>query len=486
MPTDNKLSFEEQLHGRKKIYTSYPYIDDSNIADVLMKAYQKHAVNSAQIEYLFNYYKGLQPILGREKKIRPEINNKVVENHAYSIVQFLTGYLLEKPIQYVARKDAVDNDSLIGFNDYLELESKESKDKHIAHDQAICGQAYRLVLPNKVYNPADDDQSPFKISTAHPSFAFVVYSSTLEKQPMLGVSMYLEKIGGEDHVILQAYSIDWFWEYDYTASTIRDKQPNTFGYIPLIEYPYNEERIGAFEMVIPLLNAINKVQSNRLDGVEQFIQALLVFKNANINKEQMSELIEMGAIKITDTGELKANVEYLTQELNQEQVQKLKDDLLDVIYHIVGMPNRAKSGGGDTGTAIVYRNGWEETASKIQDVELTFKESEKQFLRVALYYTKIQTRGKNKLKLSDIEVKFTRKNYENTYQKAQILDLMLKNNKVAPRLAFVSCGLFSDPEGAYAESEEYMKEQEAKLPKPQPQPQPVPQPQPQPSEGGDE
>lgn len=61
---------------------------------------------------------------------------------------------------------------------------------------------------------------------------------------------------------------------------------------------------------------------------------------------------------------------------------------------------------------------------------------------------------------------------------------MLKNNKVAPRLAFVSCGLFSDPEGAYAESEEYMKQQEAKLPKPQPQP--VPQPQPQPSEGGDE
>ena len=463
---------ELQLNGRRKIFTTYSSVDDSNIAQILTNTYPIHATNSAQIEYLFNYYKGLQPILQREKKVRPEINNKVVENHAYSIVQFLVGYLLEKPIQYVARKDAVDNDSLISFNDYLELESKESKDKNIAHIQAICGTAYRLALPNKAFEPNDEDKAPFKISTSNPQFTYVVYSTDLESRPLLGVAMYLKRIDGSDHVILQAYSVDTYWEYDYTGATLLDRRDNTYGYIPIIEYPYNEERMGAFEPVIPLLDAINKVQSNRLDGVEQFIQALLVFKNADISADEIAKLLELGAIKITDTGELKANVEYLTQELNQTQVQTLKNDLLDVIYHIVGMPNRSKSGGGDTGTAIVYRNGWEETASKIQDVELTFKESEKQFLRVIIHYTQILTRGKNKLKVSDIEIKFTRKNYENTYQKAQILDMLLKNNKIAPRLAFVSCGLFSDPEGAYQESQEYynnsVKEQQAQFqPKPQ-------------------
>ena len=448
--------------GRRKIYIGYDYVDDANITEILMMTYPQYINNVAEIEYLFDYYKGIQPILERTKKVRPEINNKVVENHAFSIVQFLTGYLLEKPIQYVARKEEVDNDSLIQMNDYLEIESKESKDKRIAHDQAVCGTAYRLVIPNKEYDARHDDgsKSPFEITTINPRLAYVVYSTNLEAKPLLAVVVYRKREVGDDkeHIILQAYSKDLYWELDYGASAVIDRKENTYGYIPLIEYPYNEERIGAFEPVIPMLDAINKVQSNRLDGVEQFIQALLVFKNAEINKEQVEQLLELGAIKITDTGELKANVEYLTQELNQTQVQTLKNDLLNVVYHIVGMPTRSTSGSGDTGTAVIYRNGWEETNSKIQDVELTFKESEKQFLAVAMAFTRTLTLGKNKLKLSDIEVKFTRKNYENTYQKAQILDTMLKNPKIAPRLAFVSCGLFSDPEGAYAESEAYYKD----------------------------
>ena len=462
---EKKEPRELVLSGRRKIYTSYSVIDDSNIVNVLTETYPQFMNNVAEIDYLFDYLRGLQPILGRKKDVRPEINNRIVENHAYSIVQFLTGYLLEKPIQYVARKEAVDNNSLIAFNDYLELESKESKDKKIAHDQATCGVAYRLVIPNNDFDFRVDEgnKSPFIISTMNPRLAYVVYSTGLESKQMLGVIVYRRKDEtNSEHLILQAYTDTMFWEFDYGARAVLKRRENNYGFIPLIEYPYNEERIGAFEIVIPLLNAINKVQSNRLDGVEQFIQSLLVFKNADINKEQLKQLLELGAIKITDTGEYKANVEYLTQELNQEQVQKLKDDLLNVVYHIVGLPNRSKSGGGDTGQAIVYRNGWEETASKIQDVELMFKESERQFLRVALSFTNTLTLGKNKLKLSDIEVKFTRKNYENTYQKAQILDLMLKNNKVAPRLAFVTCGLFQDPEGAYSESVEYYEKNVAK------------------------
>ena len=457
--------------GRQKIYIGYETVNDANIVDILMETYPKFINNVAEINFLFDYYRGIQPILQRKKDVRPEINNKIVENHANSIVQFKTGYLLEKPIQYVARKEAVDDKSLTSFNDYLEIVSKESQDKRIAHDQAICGVAYRLTLPNNDFVD-DGNHSPFKIATINPRLAYVVYSTALESEPLLGVVIFRKRTENTEHIILQAYSKDKYYEFDYGASAVLHKKENTLGFIPLVEYPYSEERIGAFEVVIPLLDAINNVQSNRLDGVEQFIQALLVFKNVDIKKEELTELLELGAIKIADNGEIKANVDYLTKELNQEQVQKLKDDLLNVVYHIVGMPNRSKSGGGDTGTAVIYRNGWEEADSKIQDVELMFKESEKQFLKIALTCTKVLTYGKNKLKFSDLEVKFTRKNYENTLQKAQILNLMLNNDKIAPRLAFVTCGLFQDAEGAYAESEAYFKTNQGKQePKPNPAPQ---------------
>jgi len=66
------------------------------------------------------------------------------------------------------------------------------------------------------------------------------------------------------------------------------------------------------------------------------------------------------------------------------------------------------------------------------------------------------------LKVCNIEIRFTRRNYENILQKAQVLDLMLKNTKIHPRLAFEHCGLFVDSGLAYTLSAEYAEEQERK------------------------
>lgn len=444
------------LCGRRKIFTNYTEITDDNIKEVLTESYVKFGINLVDIEYLFDYYRGIQPILHRVKKYRKEINNQIVENHAYSIVQFRAGYLLEKPIQYVARKDAVDDESIIALNDNMEIEDKESKDKEIENDRAICGTAYRLALPNKNYK-VDGDESLFNIYRIDPRVCYVVYSSGIGEKPLLGVVILLEKNPETKvtKVILQAYTDKAFYRYDYTGGESITKEEHSIGAVPLIEYPNGNDRLGVFEVVIPMLDAINCIQSNRVDGVEQFIQALLVFKNAEITKDALEKLKETGAIQISDSGEVKANVEYLQQELNQTQVQTLKKDMMDTVYKICALPTRNGSGSGDTGTATIMRDGWSEAEAKVQEDELSFRASEKQFLKVVISYMNTLSLGKYKLRLKDIAIKFTRRNYENAYQKAQMLDLMLKNNKIAPRLAFETCGLFSDCEEAYNESKEY-------------------------------
>ena len=68
------------------------------------------------------------------------------------------------------------------------------------------------------------------------------------------------------------------------------------------------------------------------------------------------------------------------------------------------------------------------------------------------------TTNKLNLKLMDIDIKFTRRNYENIYQKAQVLDLLLKNPKIDPKYAFIVCGLFQDPEQAYQDSMQYYEQ----------------------------
>jgi hypothetical protein len=66
-------------------------------------------------------------------------------------------------------------------------------------------------------------------------------------------------------------------------------------------------------------------------------------------------------------------------------------------------------------------------------------------------------RGFN-LDLKDVDVRFTRGNYENITQKAQVLTTMLNNEKIHPQLAFTHSGMFVDPELAYSMSKKYVEE----------------------------
>ena len=63
------------------------------------------------------------------------------------------------------------------------------------------------------------------------------------------------------------------------------------------------------------------------------------------------------------------------------------------------------------------------------------------------------------LKLKNLSLQFTRRNYENVQSKSQVLVSMLQQDKIHPRLAFESSGLFVDPERAYSVSKEYYEEQ---------------------------
>lgn len=106
------------------------------------------------------------------------------------------------------------------------------------------------------------------------------------------------------------------------------------------------------------------------------------------------------------------------------------------------------------------RDGWSAAEARAKDSELMFKKSERRFLKLVL--TICRTLVSMDLKVCNIEIRFTRRNYENILQKAQVLDLMLKNEKIHPRLAFEHCGLFVDSDLAYTLSAEYVAEQEKK------------------------
>lgn len=444
-----------QLHGRRMIKTDESEVTLDNVVSILRKALPFHWKNRSEINYLWHYYKGRQPILNRVKLVRPEIANKIVENRADEIVSFKSGYLMGEPLQYVTRGNAEGTaDAINQLNEFVFAEEKPAKDKELADWFHICGTSFRMVLPDE---DGEEDDSPFEIYTLDPRNTFVVYHNGLGNKPILGVKYVIDEKGV---ITYSCYSKDFYFEI--VESKVVKVEPHILGDIPIIEYPLNLARIGAFELVIPLLDAINLTDSNRIDGVEQFIQALLLFHNVDISSEDYQKLREEGAIKFKDIDpQLKAEVAYLTNSLNQGETQTLVDHMYQTVLTICGMPNRnGGSSTSDTGSAVIMRDGWSDAEARAKNSELMFKKSERRFLKLVLNICR--TLVGVDLKVHNIEIRFTRRNYENILQKAQVLDLLLKNPKVHPRLAFEHCGLFVDSDLAYTVSQQYVEEQEKK------------------------
>lgn len=448
------------MTGRKVIYTDAQVITHDNVVAVLKKALDTHNINRSCIEYLYNYNNGDQPILKRIKEARPNINNKIVANRANEITSFKVGYLLGEPLQYVGRSSKRDLTAAITeLNECMYAEDKASKDKELADWFTICGTAYRMILPNAL-----DEDTPFNIYTLDPRDCFVVYNNGLGNKPVMGVKYITRE---DKKVVYSVYTENAYFEI--VDDKIIYAQSHILGGIPIIEYPANNSRLGAFEIVLPLLDAYNLTLSDRINGLEQFIQALVKFVNVDISPEEFEKLKELGGIKFKSTSDNPADVSYITPEVNQQNTQIILDSMYQIILTIVGMPNR--NGGtstSDTGSAVILRDGWEAAEAKAKDTEQIFKRSEKQFLRLALFIGKV-IRGWD-LKVMEVGLRFTRRNYENIANKATVLTQMLGCEKIHPKLAFQYSGMFADPELAFKMSMEYYEEEQKKKAAQQPPP----------------
>lgn len=439
----------DHMFGRRKIVLDYDHVDVGNVVEVLGKALATHLTNAAEIQYLWDYYRGKQPILDRVKEVRPEINNKVVENRANEIVSFKVGYSVGKPIQYTAKKGAENvSEAVQTLNDYMFAENKAAQDQHIVEWQMICGTAYRMVLPDPI---GEEDESPFELYALDPRYALVAYSADLGEKPLIGVK-YKDTTNGPEYSV---YTNSEFFKIVQNEIVVHES--HALGMVPIFEYPANHARLGAFEIVLPLLDELNNVSSNRMDGMEQQIQAFIKFINCDIDDEGLKKLREYGAIKVKSVQGTVADVSMVTNDLNQDQSQTFKQDIYNSILTICGMPNRnGGSSTSDTGLAVIYRDGWSTAESRALDHENMFKPAEKQMLRLVLRICR-DLAGMD-LKLRDVDIQFTRRNYEAIQSKSQVLCQMLQQPKIHPKLAFEHSGMFSDPEGAYAMSDEYYQQ----------------------------
>ncbi len=450
--------------GRARVMTRFGRIDESNVVEALEEALPAFGLNSAQISALWRYYKGDQRILRRKKEVRPEIDNRIVENHAQEIVAFKIGYQLSEPMQYTCRMqsdgDEKAYDERLGsvneLNTMMFAEDKASCDRDLFEWMCVGGIGYRMAEADTAHD-VEDGGAPFEVYTLDPRVTCVVCSAQYHHRPLM--AFWLGYDSASEKPVYNVYT-DKMW-FKVCGSEVVDKKGHTYGSVPIVEYRLNNARMGVFEPVIPLLDAINTIESDRVDDIEQVVQSLMVFKDCGIDAESYDAMREKGAVKIRSLDpNVKASIEMLNSPLDQTGTQTVKEDLYQSVVNICGMPNRNGVSGSssDTGAAVLLRDGWTLAESHAKSYELQFKRSERQFLRVVLSICRQSSATDLDLRIRDIELAFNRRNYENILVKSQVLTTMLQTGKIHPQLAFQSCGLFTDPDAAYKQSAEWAED----------------------------
>jgi SPP1 family phage portal protein len=446
-------------YGRRVIYSDATAITAENVADEVRKAFLVHGTNQTEINKLHEVYRGKTDILNKIKEVRESINHKINENRAYEIVNFYNGYLFGEPVQYVRRENAKKNDAddaiaadINALNGHMFSAGKAACDKRLGEWMFIAGVGYRLTLPNPKWEK-DGDEPPFLMYALNPSQTFIIRSTGVDQRDLAGVHVVTRE---NNERVFSVYTDEFYYEFTEFGNDVTST-PHTLGMEPIVEYPIEESRIGVFEVVMDLLDALNELQSNRMDDIVQYVNSFLAVLGGELNEETYKKLNEWKTLCLPEGTDAK----YLSASLSQSDVQTLKNDILEAIITITGIPTRGNdSGDSSNGVAVQLRSGWQDAEARAKGVETMFKEAETKTLKLVLRILR-DTTGTS-LKLSDIDTHFTRRNYENIASKSQVLVAMLNNPKIHPELAFAHCGMFPDPESAYLQSKAYYDEQMAK------------------------
>ena len=422
--------------GRKRIYTDKIPETNNDIIDIVTQALTYHEKNRKDMKKLVMYYLGIHDIYNRVTNYSSQVNNKLVLNYAQSITRDVVGYTFGKDIEYV-QKNIEDSEKVRELVSILEYEEASLEDNITATYCSICGIGYECTLASDDY--LDDPETGIKISHLNPLNTFVVYSHEIKEPIVLTCTYYT----GEDGITRYAVFTkkDKFIIKDLANKQIEYLGEHGFKDNPITVFENNHFLTGDYETALTILDAINKVSSDSVNDIENYVQSLLVFINATLGddeeerKKVRQQIKENRIIEIKSPQGMNADAKYITQQLNPETTKALREYLEESLWKIVGIPDRKTrgGGGGDTGDAVKLRDGWADLETLARTKEKFFRKGKRQQLVIVLDILSYINDKLTNIKAKDIEIKFSRNKNDNLSTKAQAYSTLIATETLDPR-----------------------------------------------------
>ena len=397
---------------------------------ILAKLIARHQLLGERYQRLGDYYLGNHAICSRRRASDRAANNKIVCNHAKYIVDIAKSYLVGNPISY-ACSDGYDIEAV--KNSYI-VQDMPSIDAELEKTMSIYGTAYEMVY-------ADGSSQPKSVALP-PQNTFVVYGAGVGEMPLIGVHYYRKRdidgnVTGTCAVVCDNAMVYTF-ENDadsFEHMTLTASHRHYFGALPILEYRNNEERQGDFEQLIPLIDAYNILESDRVNDKEQFVDAFLFLTGIDLDSTQAKKLREEKILMGYEGAEAK----YLSKVMNENDVEVLKNALKTDIHRFSMIPDLSDRtfGSNLSGVAIKYKlMGFEQ---HVRNKERYFAKALKK--RFELYVNFLSLKGAMEfVPIHRVDVIFTRNMPVNELEISQMiknLEGIATNETLLSQLSFV-------------------------------------------------
>lgn len=422
-----------------------------------------HKDNEEKITYLYNYYLGEQDILAKKRlhDVNKTNNNREVENHAIRQVEFKVGFSCGEVRDYTHKSDS-DSDDLVYLDRYFTDCDFFAKDAELKEWIYTVGVGTTLTKPRvdiiiedgkdpltgavlSRYAKKEEGfdieyEAPFEFFCVDPRENFVVYSSDVGKTPLFCVSYVDVDVTTEADktpVIQKRILIEtkYAW-FEFNAETSLNKfywddsevqsGVKFLHYLPILEFSVNKDRIGIIEKNRCAFNTINLFRSSVNDMVVDNSNAILVFKNVDIDSETVSEMRQAGAIIISDSQSARqgglADLKTVTVEIAYDKMATYIDQVMQNAYDIVGVPMASGqvTSGGDTGQARLLGGGWNNAYIIIhKEIREILRYDYEQLRLILMLCKQVPNCPLNELFASQIDINYRVNQNDNLQVKAQ-------------------------------------------------------------------
>lgn len=323
--------------------------------DTILKHIKKHQPRADKMELMYNRYLGERlPIDEREFDDVNKINNKVSNDYRGEIIESVTGYLFGRPISYQINETNYGETLGANLNETLDrwemLNNLPDLDNETGKMASICGYGARLLYVDKEGLERAVNVKPFET-------VFIEGYDEVE----LAIRRYAVETDDGEVVKIEAYDNENVTYYIEEGGKLRldsehevNPQPHLFDFIPLIKFKNNDEELGDFEKVEPLIDAYDRLVSDSQNELEEFRQAYMKFIGADIDPDTMRAARQSGGFGLPEG----ADVGFITKDVNDVFLENQKKTLNDNIYkfsHTVNMADEKFSGGQQSGESRKWK-----------------------------------------------------------------------------------------------------------------------------------